>query len=615
MWVTRKDNWHKDITPFEKFLSERIIQRCDYEESISKKHRTINGYTQLKELVKLCELCFKRIRTNRNLTSVLLEAKSSFIKQNIRQDLIIETYFSDLREYIINYDVSRINSDAAVKDLTEIRILAHQLKIFEVQLDKYYYSSLLRELTNIDYHNVSHPHITLKRLSLLIDIYISLMLYNGYSISSINEVLRRWIEKKYRITVNRIITFFNFHPENYTFLIRIGKETKETTDFINLIKESTSIEILKISQITETLPSYNKMSKSDIVLKYDASTIDPNAHIRSQYDILLKKLVIGRDRKTLVPFTNYFQDNFWKRENNKRYTRATINGDPISVPSRKNTLRNSLIKNSEINFDDSSEIKYPENPILQKSIYYYNLALGSKSIENSLSLLWTALETVLPYRIFNSDIECIKHILGKSLSIGAISRDFNSLIERIINLNKQNNNCFNSLGIKNFSEFSTQKGQSQWYNWIIDTSDIDKRFKILSKCSELLAYEYIDFAKPLSEGKLKWISNRINSSKQSIEFQLQRIYLHRNQIVHSGDMINEYSNLWLHLEWYVGKILYYSLLKTEISNEKDTIENAFRELEAEHDYIISYMKKNEEKKCKDSERIMKSLIELNWQSN
>ncbi|WP_291146383.1 hypothetical protein [Flavobacterium sp. UBA7680] len=615
MWVTRKDNWHKDMTPFEKFLSERIIQRCDYEESISKKHRTINGYTQLKELVKLCELSFKRIRTNRNLSSVLLEARSTFIKQNIRQDLIIETYFTDLKDFIINYDVKKINSDTAAKDLTEIRALSHQLKIFEVQLDKYYYSSLIKELTKINYHDLSHPHITLKRLSLLIDIYISLMLYNGYSISSINEVLRRWIEKKYRITVNRIITFFNFHPENYTFLIRIGKEIKETTDFINLIKESKSIEILKVSEITENLPTYKKMRKSDMVLRYDASTIDPNAHIRSQYDILLKKLVIGRDRKTLVPFTDYFKDNFWKRENNKRFTRATINGDPISVPSRKNTLRDSLIRNTEIVFDNESEIKYPENPILQKSIYYYNLALGSKSIENSLSLLWTSLETVLPYRIFNSDIESIKHILGKSLSIGAIARDFNSLIERIKNLNKQNGNCFISLDINEFEDFSTPKGQLQWYEWLLDNSDIENRFRSLSECSELLAYEYLDFAKPISEGKLKWISNRINSSKQSIEHQLQRIYLHRNQIVHSGDMINEYSNLWLHLEWYVGKILYYSLLKTELSNQNCTIENIFRELEAEYDYITSYMNKNESKKCKDSDRIMKSLLEQNWQAS
>src|SRR5690606_8219595 len=108
---------------------------------------------------------------------------------------------------------------------------------------------------------------------------------------------------------------------------------------------------------------------------------------------------------------------------------------------------------------------------------------------------------------------------------------------------------------------------------LVDNKDIKTRFQLLKRCSELLAFEYCNFAQPISEGNLKWIYNRITRSKQSIEHQLQRIYLHRNQIVHSGDMINEYSNLWLHLEWYVGKILYYSLLKTELSEPKNSIEN------------------------------------------
>src|SRR5690242_10423653 len=145
MWVIRKDFWHKDITDIEKFLAERFIQRCDFGESISKKHRTINGYTQLKELVKLCELSSNRIRTNRTLASILIEAKSNIIKQNIYNDRIINLYFSDLRDYIITFDVKKINSGTSTKDISEINILLHQLKIFEVQLEKHYYNLLKRE--------------------------------------------------------------------------------------------------------------------------------------------------------------------------------------------------------------------------------------------------------------------------------------------------------------------------------------------------------------------------------------------------------------------------------------------------------------------------------------
>ena len=349
----------------------------------------------------------------------MLEAKSNYIRQNIRHDVIIENYFTDLRDFIINYDVARINSDTSVKDLSEIKALMHQLKIFEVQLDKYYFRSLVKELIAAEKSVTGKEHRNLKTFSNLIDIYISYLLHKGYSISTINETLRRWIEKGWRITVIRIIQFFNFHPENHTFLIRIGKKTKEYDDFINLIKKSETIELLKVSDITDKIPTYKSMNKEDIIIRYDALTFDPNAHIRSQYDSLLKKLVIGKDRQTLVPFTNYFNENFWKRTHNenKQFTIASISGDPISIPSRKSTLRESLTKTSQLNFTNKTDIEYPENPALQKSIYYYNLALGSKSIENSLSLLWTSLETILPYRVYTSDIECIKHILGKSLSI------------------------------------------------------------------------------------------------------------------------------------------------------------------------------------------------------
>ena len=72
--------------------------------------------------------------------------------------------------------------------------------------------------------------------------------------------------------------------------------------------------------------------------------------------------------------------------------------------------------------------------------------------------------------------------------------------------------------------------------------------------------------------------------------------------------------MWLHLEWYVGKILYYSLLKSELSEKPQSIEYIFRELESDYDYITSYIEKNKNKNPKNSERIMISLLELHWQA-
>ena len=102
MWVTRHSKWNYKSTKLEKFLVEKIIQRCDYDETISKKHRTINGFTQLIELIRLAELSKRRIRTLRSLSITIKESKSLFIKQNIVNDCIINKYFVDLKNFILN---------------------------------------------------------------------------------------------------------------------------------------------------------------------------------------------------------------------------------------------------------------------------------------------------------------------------------------------------------------------------------------------------------------------------------------------------------------------------------------------------------------------------------
>lgn len=244
-------------------------------------------------------------------------------------------------------------------------------------------------------------------------------------------------------------------------------------------------------------------------------------------------------------------------------------------------------------------------------MYYYNLALGSKSIENSLSLLWTSIETILPYRTYKADIENVRDIFGKTFSFGSFTRDIQYLIRRIAVVNTVNKGCFNTIGLNSLPKYNRGNDMHLWIEWLKE--DSQNKLKQFNSISSLLANEYLNTMKPIIEGKLVSILERINHSKESIEFQLQRIYLHRNQIVHSGDYINEYTNLWIHLEWYIGKFLYYIIIKTEINNEYKNIEELFRNLESDFEYCYSYLEKNPNKLCKDSNKIIKSLLEIDWQ--
>ena len=98
-----------------------------------------------------------------------------------------------------------------------------------------------------------------------------------------------------------------------------------------------------------------------------------------------------------------------------------------------------------------------------------------------------------------------------------------------------------------------------------------------------------------------------------MKYQLQRIYLHRNQIVHSGDLVNEYTNLWMHLEWYVGKLIAFSIINDLVYNNTDQVD-IFTKLEADHQHIMNLLGSRKDQKIKDNKDIFSTIFEHTWQS-
>lgn len=610
MWVPKSSSWNYSSTKLEKFFIERIIQRCDYDEAISKKHRTINGFTQLKELIRLAELSKKRIRTLRTLIIIIKEAKSEHIKQNIINDVIINKYFVDLKEYIIGFNE---NESFKNDSLDKIDSLIHKLKKFEIQLEKYYLHYVITELKNIDFSEEVTIERSIEKVSKLVDIIIPYLLNQGYSISTLNEVIRRWIESKQHVNLEKFLAFFSNSDELYEFIIYIGSNQTDIADIKKIIYKNGIGDIKKANEFNNQFNQPKSYSHREEVIYFEKITKDPVSFIRNQYDNLLKEVVVNKDRKALSIFTTFFKNSYWRKSNSTHvfFKNIIISGDPISITSRKSTLFSSLINNYNIKFSDDSSLDFIQNEQLKKALYYYNLALGSKSIENSLSLMWTAIESILPYRPFKADIENIRDLFGKTFCFGSVTRDIQYLIKRIIVVNAVNKGCFNSMGISQLPKYPVGEDLIFCVEWL--KTDTMNKFKQFNSISPLLATEYLQTIKPLTEGKLQEIFSRINSSRYSIEFQIQRIYLHRNQIVHSGDYINEYTNLWIHLEWYIGKFLYYIILKTEMKENVLSIEELFMNLEANFEYIYSYMEKNPNKLCKDSNRILETLFRIDWQ--
>lgn len=622
MWVNNADNWSKDLQPLEIFLMERIIQRCDLNESISNKHRTSNGYTQVKELVSLCALSLHRSRTIKTVKVLIQEAQSQLLSQNIANDIIIEEYFSDLKKFIGAYDPNKLTVDSNQPNLIELNSFIHKLRIFESQLDGGYFLCLRKEFFKVDYTEKIKIERHASQIAKLVEILVPFLVFKGYAVSSLSEVLKSWVESEYKATAHRMFYFFNLTNRNYEYLIKVEKETEqEYENIMSLLEEDQKVSIQSgiIRDLRTKANKFKDFDDDQKVIIYEHENLDPHIHFRTIFDRLLKRLVQKRERQSLTLFNNLLRGCYWRiPKPNKDYHFVDLVNDPINVNSRGKTLRDTLIKSSEdfgFPFDDNTPIPIPKNGQLNNALYYYNLALGSKSIENSLSLLWTSLESLLTFRSYYSDIECVQDFVSKSLALGSIVRDIHAFGKRMTFVSEQNGRAFDEVGCNVIPLCHTRNGIVEWYNWITNMDDHEQKFDLLKSKSQLLAFEYGRVAKPLVQGKLIDLEKRIRTSHDSMLFQLQRIYLHRNQIIHSANLVNEYTNLWMHLEWYVGKLLAFAMIQIEITAKQKELDKVFIDVHADYDYVMSYLEKNRAKSMADiSPRIKDILLNYSWQS-
>jgi hypothetical protein len=616
MWISKNKDWDINHTDLTKYFFEKVKQLVDYEEIISNRHRTTNGFTLISEILNVAEQTYRRKKSLNRLISVISESVDKSLSSNIINDYILNSYHNDIIQYY-----QSLNSKKTSIEENLINDIIIKSKIIILRLEKDYFSNIIAELHKIDFASDQFER-NAKTIDSIVDILIPFILFKGYSTTSISDIAYRFIRKKYGINGPiKFLEHFKNKLVEYDFLIIVKQGYDEFNaiccylDYKNIDYSSVNVDNFKSLKKREGLI----INSDQQIYEFKHKTLDPHNFIRNLYDRSLKDHVSKKDRLSLVFFNDYFENVYWRfSKGSLMYQPCNIKVDPINIKQRKNTLLDTL------------KMLCPENgfeigiflPIINEirdSIYYYNLALGSKSLENSISLLWTSLESLIPYRLYSSDIENVKHFVSKSIAIGSIGRDISSFAFRYIEASSLNKIDVNEIGIES-SLFFTPEGFTIWAEWLSKSSFTLPQhdpYTILKPISNLLCKQYCNLNNLYSGKnglKVQDIIERITSSKKSIEYQLDRIYLHRNQIVHSGKVLNEYSNLWTHLEWYIGKILSYCYLKY-FQNSQGCLdaEKIFMELEGYYDSTIAFLNSNKDKSMIDIRTRYGSLFEQSWQ--
>lgn len=616
MFISKKEDWSESHTSLTKYFIEKIKQEVDFEETISNRHRTTNGYIIIGEIEYVAGLALTNDKYIYRLINLLEEAIDQHVSSNIINDYILDEYHSDIIEFYKEINFERLKNDDKY-----VLHIHNKSKIFTKRLNENYFKNIKREFEDIDFEDGDNFLRNAQLIDDIIQCTIPYLLHIGYSTTSISDITYRLINKDNALhKVSKLLEHFLDGDTEYNFLIKIQEDHEGIRSIEKFLEENEiTFEQKSLENIQDRLGHLQlNLAENETLYEITHTTNDPHSFLRVIFDKAIRYFVSSRDRVSLQMFTDFFENVYWRfTKGDHNYQPSNNKLDPIDVKNRPSTLRHSLSSMNgayELEYED----KLPVIEEISDSIYYYNLAIGSKSIENSLLLLWTSLETLIPYRMKRTDIESIQYFVSKSLSTGAIGRDLMSFLLRFDQTNLVNDFELNDLSPGRFYQHYTTSSLKFWTNWLQSNFDEDNDpYSDFKKYSELLCKQFCHLNDVFSGQKdytgEDWLK-RINASKKSISYQLDRIYLHRNQIVHSGKFINEYSNLWAHLEWYVGKLLSYCLYKFyRKESKKIDIKDIFMELEADNDQLIALLQNNRNKKIKELKFAYDLIFKHTWQ--
>jgi hypothetical protein len=431
------------------------------------------------------------------------------------------------------------------------------------------------ELKAIDLSS-NHVDTESKKIDRLLKTLVAFALHSGHSIIHLKISFKGLINDSPDRLVEQLSKIFSFaQNREYQFSItndHLGSDLKKQLG-------------VKSDQASE---SYN----------FSASGKDAYSAFRNKVTTALRKLGVKNSR-------NINNDEIWENvsflNESTRQQKPLIfrdDSDPIIPLGRINTLEQSLEKYKKLqDFEDETLGK------IEESLYLYHLALSVPTIENSYILLWTSLESLMGLRTKEkeADIFTIKENVSSTLALGAIGRRVNATIQRMKTTANANSwpKKYTPRDDKSAIEFEAI-GLCHWISWITDqniANSPDDPYKDMES-EPLLCKQYLDINQNWK--KLNDLHSVITLSHKNLDYQLDRLYQTRNRIVHSGRFGRSGNYLWIHLEWYVAKLLAVSILildnlSFDLDLEANPRDIVFGCLRGQYKSSIDYLERHKDK--------------------
>lgn len=477
-------------------------------------------------------------------------------------------------------------------------------------------SSIIKRLKNIDIISIhidvikNADKITFAEIDELLDSFVNELLYEGYSLSFLDEWCAENILRSKEIrsldATNINILLDKFHEvscKKNKYIVILNSWLPE-----ELHEEMTTHSSIKINDNT-----YSQIRKSELEIKDDHK----KHFIFSENYYFLHTEVITCDKYKAIEKSKYALDTYlrmYKYLESNTSPKSIINshvlvklaGDQSTweKPHPTNTDYSRIIKEmDDREKEDIRDFISLRNELRKKNIQSTDLLVieraldligtsSEQSIENRLLNIWSALEYLLTFYSKTSIIEKARQIIPKVICLYYIKDRMNKLWEKVFSFKDRHSHIGEVYKTCVDSEKANKYDKLKFPDYLADPTKAQQLFDA-SSFNVTMQREVAALNHLLN--KTEGTKNVITNAQTKIEHDLNRIYRIRNKIVHSGSNLNE------NIDIYTGRIYRYvnCLLSTLIYHIKRspelTITEILYSIDSTYDWYIDFLKEHETK--------------------
>ena len=185
----------------------------------------------------------------------------------------------------------------------------------------------------------------------------------------------------------------------------------------------------------------------------------------------------------------------------------------------------------------------------EQALFRYLEAAREPELERSFDLYWRSLELLCRGDIGRAIIDRVVSVAAKPMALRSLSRTISFVILQLQQLHGDEVRAGPGVTLS-----TVPLSPPQQLQWALALADRQKAETVYDVCEgyERTRMHVLD-AHNLCRSQ-KAIAGRLEVSRKRVEWQLRRIYRHRNMMVHEGHARKSLERLHHHLRWYVHEL-------------------------------------------------------------